>query len=443
MQFEDFDSKVRQAAEQHHPNYDEKAWAKMEKLLNRYLPQKDNRRRIIFFLLLFLFLGGGVWMLISKPWQQSNRTLTTNTTRQLSPANEQAKKATTESSFTDKKQNAEPTAESPGNPSENLVAQNNKKDKEIVMQKQDRTKSIMTAKRLHDDSYNIILATPGIDSRKDQPGKAMNDDKIKSNNSSDRNVAASPADNNDAKKNDPARTQVELTKQADQDKAIAKDEATEQPKAVDQKDAVTKSHNKKRNTFFFSFSAAPDVSAVELNKPGKVKLLTGAGFGYTIKDRWTISTGFYTARKIYTASKEEYKPSSPIMNYNYLDKIDADCKVYEIPLDIAYDFDRSERHNLFASVGLSSYIMKKETYNSLYKWPNGQTASYSRTINNENKHYFSVLNLSAGYQYKINKTFSIGAEPYLKLPLSGLGYGKIKLNSTGVLFSVSVKPFKH
>jgi len=34
------------------------------------------------------------------------------------------------------------------------------------------------------------------------------------------------------------------------------------------------------------------------------------------------------------------------------------------------------------------------------------------------------------------------AEPYLKLPLGGVGYGKVKLNSTGILFSVSVKPFE-
>ena len=53
MRFEDFDNKIIEAAEQHHPPYDEKAWRKMEKLLNQNLPiEKDDRRRILFFLLL-------------------------------------------------------------------------------------------------------------------------------------------------------------------------------------------------------------------------------------------------------------------------------------------------------------------------------------------------------------------------------------------------------
>ena len=52
MPFEEFDIKLKQAAEQHHPNYDEKAWTKMERLLNRELPQNEDRRRgFIFFLL--------------------------------------------------------------------------------------------------------------------------------------------------------------------------------------------------------------------------------------------------------------------------------------------------------------------------------------------------------------------------------------------------------
>jgi hypothetical protein len=53
-----------------------------------------------------------------------------------------------------------------------------------------------------------------------------------------------------------------------------------------------------------------------------------------------------------------------------------------------------------------------------------------------------VLTLSAGYQRKINRTFSIAAEPYIKVPLAGVGYGKVKLNSAGVLFSVNISPFQ-
>ena len=42
--------RIKEAAEQHHPAYDENAWQKMEKLLNQHLPQrKDDRRKVFFF----------------------------------------------------------------------------------------------------------------------------------------------------------------------------------------------------------------------------------------------------------------------------------------------------------------------------------------------------------------------------------------------------------
>ncbi|MBK5273070.1 MAG: hypothetical protein JJE22_18880, partial [Bacteroidia bacterium] len=71
MQSEEFDKKIIEAAEHHHPAYDENAWEKMEKLLDKHLPQKkDDKRRGIFFLLLFLLLGGSIaFLIINKPRQ--------------------------------------------------------------------------------------------------------------------------------------------------------------------------------------------------------------------------------------------------------------------------------------------------------------------------------------------------------------------------------------
>jgi hypothetical protein len=52
-----------------------------------------------------------------------------------------------------------------------------------------------------------------------------------------------------------------------------------------------------------------------------------------------------------------------------------------------------------------------------------------------------VLNFSGGYTRNINKNFSLRAEPYAKFALGGVGYGKVNLNSGGVLFSAIIKPF--
>ena len=67
MLFDNFDKKIKEAAEQHHPAYDENAWRKMESLLNEHLPKQRDKRR--FFLLAFatLLIGGGAFVLLSKP----------------------------------------------------------------------------------------------------------------------------------------------------------------------------------------------------------------------------------------------------------------------------------------------------------------------------------------------------------------------------------------
>ena len=42
------DDIIRDAVDKHHPAYNDKAWEKMEKKLDKHLPQKEGRRRFIF-----------------------------------------------------------------------------------------------------------------------------------------------------------------------------------------------------------------------------------------------------------------------------------------------------------------------------------------------------------------------------------------------------------
>ena len=55
MSFEELDKKIRDAADMHQPSYNEKAWTKMEHLLDKHLPQKkDHKKRFIFWMMAFI-----------------------------------------------------------------------------------------------------------------------------------------------------------------------------------------------------------------------------------------------------------------------------------------------------------------------------------------------------------------------------------------------------
>ena len=56
MQSEGFDKKMKEAAENHHPAYNEHAWTRMEDLLNKHLPQEKDKKRRFIFILFFLMM---------------------------------------------------------------------------------------------------------------------------------------------------------------------------------------------------------------------------------------------------------------------------------------------------------------------------------------------------------------------------------------------------
>jgi len=218
----------------------------------------------------------------------------------------------------------------------------------------------------------------------------------------------------------------------------------EDKKALTQTKTQKKSSTGKKMSFFFiSASGGPDVSFTSGDPLGRVKFTGGAGLGYTYKERFTLRTGFYSGRKIYTASPDQYHGNAWFYQYYpNLQKVEANCKVYEIPVALSYNFRKNGKQSWFASAGVSTLLMKEETYDYYYKYtPTSPVISRQHTTYNKNKHLFSIMTVSAGYQRNIGKRFSLISELYIKLPLQGVGNGKVKLNSTGVLFSVSFRPF--
>ena len=64
---EEINKKIKDAADQYHPAYDDAAWGKMEQMLDEHLPQKKDRRRIIYFIPLAILVAGlALFMIFHK-----------------------------------------------------------------------------------------------------------------------------------------------------------------------------------------------------------------------------------------------------------------------------------------------------------------------------------------------------------------------------------------
>src|SRR5690242_14370606 len=71
MKPDKLDIKIQEAAAQNEAAYDEQAWAAMEKLLDKEMPQKkkDNKKIFWWFLLLFIVIAG-LWLIIRSGQNQ-------------------------------------------------------------------------------------------------------------------------------------------------------------------------------------------------------------------------------------------------------------------------------------------------------------------------------------------------------------------------------------
>lgn len=440
MWSEELDKKIQAAAgETDHHGHDDKAWQKMEVLLDKHLPQEKRRRTVIFFLLLGLLLTiPGYLLLKNSSPGKTGITEQKNTTGQAIHEAEKQPAATIPAAPATTNGTDKPSQEGP-------VTINATGGKAIAANS--------PVASSHVSSNNNRLAIQTYKARTGAGKTGTPENTVVKNTKPGLQIPSgtdpAPAPVTPAVPgNEKQPTGLSVTK----DTTTAKVATVPTPTPVTTDLATTAEENKpepKKQTrkkisskISLNVSLGPDISSVGINNPGRVKMQYGAGLGYALSDRWSIRAGFYAARKLYDADSNSYHLSGYLSNpYYKLQRVDADCFVYEIPVTVVYNFKRSGHHNWFVSTGLSSYIMKQEDYTYTFKTTTGQIQHYDYSYKNENSHYFSVVNLSGGYQYHFTNRLSVLAEPYIKMPVSGVGFGKVRLNSAGVLVTVSLRPF--
>lgn len=181
-----------------------------------------------------------------------------------------------------------------------------------------------------------------------------------------------------------------------------------------------------------SLTAGPGLGIVKGRASGGAGSTIGILLQYRFAKRWSVESGVLLTDLKYSAAPADYDP--PGGYGSSLQHIRASCNIIDVPLNIRFDALQSPHSNAFISAGLSSFWMKKEDYQFTYKVNNNlETRQWS--IGNQNRHLMSIANLSAGYEYRWNR-LALQGGPYLKLPLSGIGYGRVKATGAGVLVAV-------
>lgn len=118
----------------------------------------------------------------------------------------------------------------------------------------------------------------------------------------------------------------------------------------------------------------------------------------------------------------------------------------DIPLDLKFDFKVGQIKSFITS-GISSYSVINEEYINDYSIVNYSiTGILTSNVTDKRKNpvgnfsYFKfarTINFSFGFLYPLSKKSTISVEPFMKYPLSGLGYQDLKIGSGGLSFKLN------
>ncbi|WET69827.1 outer membrane beta-barrel protein [Sphingobacterium sp.] len=201
------------------------------------------------------------------------------------------------------------------------------------------------------------------------------------------------------------------------------------------------SEGQERERSVVSFLAGPDLTSVRGAGKSSLSENIGLAYSYPLTRGLSVSVGATYAKKNYKSAYKFYAPSNPPEMTQLPSNVSAVCDVIDVPLTASYTVLKSKKVKFNVSAGLSSYFMLKEKYT--FDYENGGSYGGSQKsavyeVNGENQHIFGVADFSISIEKKINDKINIGVKPFVKMPLTGIGYGNVDLESKGVAFTLGM-----
>ena len=186
-------------------------------------------------------------------------------------------------------------------------------------------------------------------------------------------------------------------------------------------------------------SFAPDFSTVAFDYYTDPGQSFGLMVHYHVKRSWSFSAGMVKSFKKYIGDGDDYTPPNGYWRNNtngiIPETVDGSCNVLELPIMFQYTVADKGKNRFLVGAGISSYIMLNQAYKYNFEQPNpgakqGWSSRKTSTL------FFNVINVTAGFERRIFPGFMMGIEPYLKIPIEGIGWSDLKLYSVGASFTL-------
>lgn len=198
---------------------------------------------------------------------------------------------------------------------------------------------------------------------------------------------------------------------------------------------------KKRNNIqkspkiYWGIVFGPGINRVKnqkLQKPGfDIGIMAGVSI---LKGKAAVEAGLLYTQKYYFSDGKYFdmdKAGSSMPQGMDVMSLEGSSRLFELPVKFKYNVLQKNRSGVFISTGISSYLMTKEE-NDYLTMMNGSEQSMIGAYK-DNARYIAVMaNIGAEYNYKIGKHTLIRIEPYIQIPLKGIGIGSMPVMTTGL-----------
>lgn len=194
----------------------------------------------------------------------------------------------------------------------------------------------------------------------------------------------------------------------------------------------------KQRKLYIGFVAAPEFNQIKnqgIKKPG---FDIGLIAGYKLNSKASLETGLLLNKKNYFSDGKYFsmdKIGASMPAGMEVMSLEGSSSFLKIPVKLKYDVLHKKNATVFSSAGVSSYIIINEKNNYLTLL-NGSEQQMTGSYKNATRYFAATVDISAGCENKIGKFTSMRIEPYLQLPLKGMGVGSMPVMSAGLHVSI-------
>jgi hypothetical protein len=164
--------------------------------------------------------------------------------------------------------------------------------------------------------------------------------------------------------------------------------------------------------------------------------------GYQVNNNVSVETGLFFSKKYYYSDGKYFsmdKVSSSMPPEMKIVNLKGSSALFEIPLKVRYNILYKKKAAISSSAGISSYLLTKEK-NDYFTSMNGASENITGYYKNSSRYFAAAVDFSVGMEYKFSNSKKIRVEPYIQIPLKGIGMGTLPVMSVGLQLGFIIFP---